>query len=179
MKRAHPTSILAILPSCAEHDTYDITAMKFVLLVNETMHCQRDRNWVLLSKYPSCKSSHRVAIRQLSSCKQIVFSISTNCQIKQLSLDLLANPTHYSPPWTLWAPPLSHWSFAMTTRCIKIKDQFVDLSMSYSLIRKPAQSMSEVIPILTELMAEAQTESETIGTLKIYIYSLLYFCPYL
>ena len=38
--------------------------------------------------------------------------------------------------------------------------------------------MSEVIPILTELMAEAQTESETIGTLKIYIYSLLYFCPY-
>ena len=78
MKATHPTSILAILPSCSEHDTYDITVMKFVLLVKETMHCQRDRGFECfcpnilavkaLIKLPS--GCCQAAITKLSSVSQ-------------------------------------------------------------------------------------------------------------
>ena len=86
-------------------------------------------------------------------------------------MDPQDNPTRPGSPGIVYmptfSPPLTHWSLAMTTRRIKIKDQGVDLSRPYGYVRKPAQSISDVIPILTELMAEAQTESETIGTFAI------------
>ena len=82
MKRTHPTSIFAILPSCAGHDRYDKTVMKFVLLVKKRQCIVKGT--VVESFCPNIlavsESPHKVAIRLLSSCYyQIVISISTNC----------------------------------------------------------------------------------------------------
>ena len=125
MKRTHPTSIFAILPSCAGHDRYDITVMKFVLLVKKRQCIVKGT--VVESFCPNIlavsESPHKVAIRLLSSCYyQIVISISTNCHgaVKTSSGPLISWKIQHTtappgrserPPWPTgllpWQPDAS------------------------------------------------------------------------